>query len=279
VAFGNLSTSLRGKIATDASDGSNAITMQNNTAISPTAASDQIYFEANVFKVNQNGTESTVCNTGSVCTGYQATLTNPIVAGTMGSTGQFCTKNAASNTIDCNTAAPGISDTVYGAGWNGDTTTAPSKNAVYDKIESIAGGTMTYPSGTGIAVVTSGTTWGTTITPGTGVATALAVNTGSAGAFGVMVVKGTSALGTGAIASGACATVVTTAATGAATTDVINWGFGTRISQVTGYAASVNGNLQIQVYPTADNVNIEVCNLTASSITPSAVTLNWNIIR
>jgi hypothetical protein len=28
-----------------------------------------------------------------------------------------------------------ISDTVYGAGWNGDTTVAPSKNAVYDEME------------------------------------------------------------------------------------------------------------------------------------------------
>lgn len=30
-----------------------------------------------------------------------------------------------------------VSDTVYGAGWNGDTTVAPSKNAVYDKVESV----------------------------------------------------------------------------------------------------------------------------------------------
>ena len=30
-----------------------------------------------------------------------------------------------------------VSDTVYGAGWNGVTTTAPSKNAVYDKIETL----------------------------------------------------------------------------------------------------------------------------------------------
>lgn len=30
-----------------------------------------------------------------------------------------------------------ISDTVYGSGWNGDTTNAPSKNAVYDKIETM----------------------------------------------------------------------------------------------------------------------------------------------
>src|SRR3990167_5726467 len=33
-----------------------------------------------------------------------------------------------------------VSDTVYGAGWNGDTATAPSKNAVYDKIETLGGG-------------------------------------------------------------------------------------------------------------------------------------------
>lgn len=33
-----------------------------------------------------------------------------------------------------------VDDTVYGAGWNGDTSKAPSKNAVYDKIETISGG-------------------------------------------------------------------------------------------------------------------------------------------
>jgi hypothetical protein len=30
-----------------------------------------------------------------------------------------------------------VSDTAYGAGWNGDTTVAPSKNAVYDKVEAV----------------------------------------------------------------------------------------------------------------------------------------------
>jgi len=30
-----------------------------------------------------------------------------------------------------------VSDTAYGVGWNGDTTTAPSRNAVYDKIQPI----------------------------------------------------------------------------------------------------------------------------------------------
>lgn len=33
-----------------------------------------------------------------------------------------------------------VSDAAYGVAWNGDTTTAPSKNAIYDKIETLAGG-------------------------------------------------------------------------------------------------------------------------------------------
>lgn len=33
-----------------------------------------------------------------------------------------------------------VSDAVYDASWNGNTTTAPSKNAVYDKIETLGGG-------------------------------------------------------------------------------------------------------------------------------------------
>jgi N-methylhydantoinase B/oxoprolinase/acetone carboxylase alpha subunit len=33
-----------------------------------------------------------------------------------------------------------VSDTAYGGSWDGNTTTAPSKNAVYDKIETISGG-------------------------------------------------------------------------------------------------------------------------------------------
>ena len=36
-----------------------------------------------------------------------------------------------------------ISDAAYGAGWDGDVTTAPSKNAVYDKIESVVAGVGT----------------------------------------------------------------------------------------------------------------------------------------
>lgn len=93
------------------------------------------------------------------------------------------------------------------------------------------------------------------------------------------IASGTSALGTAAISSGTCATVVTTSATGAATTDVIGWGFNGDPTATTGYQASTNGMLTIVAYPTANNVNFKVCNNTASAVTPGAVTLNWRVTR
>jgi hypothetical protein len=115
---------------------------------------------------------------------------------------------------------------------------------------------------------------------GTGVGTALAVNTGSAGAVGVTVAKGTAALGTAAIASGANATTVTVAAAGVAITDVIDWGFQLNPNAVTGYnAALTTGCLVITCFPTAGNVNFVISNPTAASITPGALTLNWTVMR
>jgi hypothetical protein len=115
---------------------------------------------------------------------------------------------------------------------------------------------------------------------GSGVATALAVNSGSAGALGVVIARGTVALGTTAIASGANATLIVVAAAGVAATDVIDWGFSTNPNAVTGYnAASASGCLVISCYPTAGNVNFVVSNPTAGSITPGALTLNWTVMR
>ena len=52
-------------------------------------------------------------------------------------------KNAVYDKIEDIVASGGVvSDTAYGAGWDGDTTVAPSKNAVYDKIESLGGGSF-----------------------------------------------------------------------------------------------------------------------------------------
>ena len=93
------------------------------------------------------------------------------------------------------------------------------------------------------------------------------------------IASGTSALGTGAISSATCATVVTTSATGTLTTDNIIADFNADPTSTTGYQASTSGMLTIIKYPTTDNVNFKVCNNTGSSITPGAVTLNWHILR
>ena len=122
------------------------------------------------------------------------------------------------------------------------------------------------------------TTWAG-VTPGTGVAAMLATAPGAEGGPTTTIEYGTSALGTSAISSGACASVVTTAATNVATTDVINWGFNGDPTGVTGYAASANGMLTIIAYPSSGNVNFKVCNNTAASVTPGAITLNWRIQR
>jgi len=90
---------------------------------------------------------------------------------------------------------------------------------------------------------------------------------------------GTAALGTGAVSSGVCATVVTVAATGILTTDNIMADFNADPTSTTGYSPSANGMLTIIKYPTSGNVNFKVCNNTAASITPGAVTLNWKVVR
>jgi len=93
------------------------------------------------------------------------------------------------------------------------------------------------------------------------------------------IASGTSALGTTAISANSCASVVTTAATGTASTDTITWAPNADISGVTGYGYTSTDGLIIYPYPTSNNVNWKVCNATASSITPGAVTLNWRVVR
>lgn len=102
---------------------------------------------------------------------------------------------------------------------------------------------------------------------------------GAGGTVTYEIAAGTADLGTSAIASEACDTVVTVSATGVASTDTLKASFNADPTGVTGYVPSVDGMLTIFAYPTADNVNFKVCNFTANSVTPGAVTLNWRVDR
>lgn len=114
---------------------------------------------------------------------------------------------------------------------------------------------------------------------GTNVATALGITLSAAGGLNTTIASGTSAMGTGAITSATCATVVTTTATNTATTDVVSWGFNGDPTAVTGYIPATAGMLTIIAYPSSGNVNFKVCNDTAGSVTPGAITLNWRVVR
>ena len=93
------------------------------------------------------------------------------------------------------------------------------------------------------------------------------------------IASGAKTLATGAISSGACTAAQTDTATGTLTTDAIMASFNGDPTAVTGYVPLVTGMLTIIAYPTADTVNFKVCNNTASSITPGAVTINWRVAR
>jgi len=68
---------------------------------------------------------------------------NLTMTGSLGATGARLTKGWFTDAEFTNVPTVGgsviVDDTAYGAGWNGDTTHAPSRNAVYDKIETLTG--------------------------------------------------------------------------------------------------------------------------------------------
>lgn len=109
--------------------------------------------------------------------------------------------------------------------------------------------------------------------------TATQVQTFASTGLAAEIASGATALGTSAISSAACATVVTATATGTATTDAPIATFNSDPTAVTGYIPSTSGGLTIFVYPTVNAVNFKVCNFTSASITPGAVTLNWRVVR
>ena len=96
---------------------------------------------------------------------------------------------------------------------------------------------------------------------------------------GTIVAKGTLALATSAISSATCTSAQTLTATGVVTTDVVLASFNGDPTAVTGYVPLTAGMLTIIVYPTANTLNVKVCNNTSSSITPGAITLNLSAVR
>ena len=158
----------------------------------------------------------------------------------------------------------------------------PTTNTMPVSSFTLSGGTaMTANQGTGASVQHS---TGTTTTNDC-VKFDSAGNTIDAGSSCIQrVFLGTIALATNAISSGTCQSVTpgsvnSVAATGVASTDIIEWTPQVSLQTVTGYGVSTSGALSIDVYPTSGYVNVNVCNWTSGTITPAALTLNARVLR
>lgn len=98
--------------------------------------------------IQRNGAKAqTVLADGSGLTGHEV-LDDPYGAGWNADI-TVPTKNAVYDKIETVTggeSAALVSDAAYGAGWNGVTTIAPSKNAVYDQIQTLLGSSAYTPT-------------------------------------------------------------------------------------------------------------------------------------
>ena len=140
--------------------------------------------------------------------------------------------------------------------------TSSSAQALLTAAASAAGNVL-QSAGTGAAPV-----WSSTTMP-TGVGTARVMQ---------VIAEGATAHNFGDLATGSCETI-TTAATGTATTDVIDITFNADISGVTGFGGAGTA-LTLYKWPTANNINIRACNFTGGAdINASSVTINWKVIR
>lgn len=108
-------------------------------------------------------------------------------------------------------------------------------------------------------------------------ATGLTGATGPQGATGpsATIASGTFALSTTAIAAGTCSPIQTVSSANVNANDGLIVNPVGDPTSIAGYSPSSNGSLYIWSWATAGAVNFRVCNNTATSITPSALTLAW----
>jgi hypothetical protein len=92
--------------------------------------------------------------------------------------------------------------------------------------------------------------------------------------MGLVIASGTAVMPVTAFGAAGCNTAVTVAATGALTTDTIEWAFTADPGATVGYST---GALHIYPYVTSGNVNFRQCS--SSALTPGAATLNWRVVR
>jgi hypothetical protein len=175
------------------------------------------------------------------------------------------------------------------AGGSGTVTVTPTTSTINGGSTLVIG-----PSRWAQPVASSGNyiAYGTAVTPAInlagsgngGVTGTLGTGNGGTGATSLaaagivtFLASGSQALGTSAIASGACATTIQVAVTGATTSDSPSITFTTDPNTVTGYKASASGALYVNAFMTSGQLNIESCNNTASSITPSAMSVHYSV--
>jgi hypothetical protein len=140
----------------------------------------------------------------------------------------------------------------------------------------------------------SGATSGTPSTPSSGVSCAFSTTTpntivcvdasGNVTQLEQLVATGSISLATNSISSAACQTVTSgsvnsVAATGVVSTDVVSFTPNGSIKAVTGFVPGTSGGLTVNAYPSSGYVNFDVCNWSSGSITPGAVTLNYQVRR
>ncbi len=162
----------------------------------------------------------------------------------------------------------------------GDGTTDPTIAAMSGDATMTSGGVVALAANTVDAneLVSTGVVAGTYANANVTVDQDGRVTAISAGSS-LVIASGARALATTSIAAGACNTDTITAA-GVVSTDVVTWSPNADLSTVVGYRPISGDGLAIYPpVPGAGSITVKVCNPTASSITPGAVTLNYRVTR